>query len=67
VKLDELNDSININGIVNGKTDKALLIQFSSDKEYWIPKSTIHCEYDYSDKEQKFIIDEWVLKKNQIL
>ena len=58
VKLDGLNDSININGIVNGKTDKALLIQFSSDKESWIPKSTIHSEYDDRESEQKFIIDE---------
>jgi len=68
VKIYDSNSNIKINGIVNGETDKALLIQFSDQKESWIPKSTIHSEYDKSDNtEQNFIIDEWVLKKNQIL
>ena len=67
IKIDGSNGNVKINGIVNGETDKALLIQFSSDKESWIPKSTIHSEYDDRDNEQEFIIDEWVLKKNEIM
>ena len=47
---------------------KALLIQFNSGDELWIPKSTIHGEYvPKKNKDQKFLIDDWILKKNKII
>ncbi|MFX1337595.1 MAG: hypothetical protein ACFFDK_03215 [Promethearchaeota archaeon] len=63
-----LNEMSNIDGTISGETHKALLINFNSGKEIWIPKSTIHCQY--SPKQnlvQKFLIDNWVLKRNKII
>ena len=59
---------VNIDGSIQGETKKALLIQFTSGDEIWIPKSTIHGKYiPKKNKDQKFLIDDWILKKNQIL
>jgi len=56
-----------ITGIIEGETEKALLINFQNGKELWVPKSTIHSNYDQSkNSSQTFIIDEWVLKKNKV-
>ena len=57
-----------IMGSLKGETAKAVLINFNSGQELWIPKSTIHSEYQ-SEKNmnQKFLIDNWILKKNKIL
>jgi len=61
------NDVSQINGVIEGETEKALLIQFNNDKEIWIPKSVIRSNYDSSnDISQNFIIDNWILKKNNI-
>ncbi len=61
------NDVSQINGMIEGETEKALLIQFSNDKEIWIPKSVIRSNYDSSnDISQNFLIDNWILKKNNI-
>ena len=61
------NDVSQINGVIEGETEKALLIQFNKDKEIWIPKSVIRSNYDSSnDVSQNFIIDNWILKKNNI-
>ena len=61
------NDASQINGVIEGETEKALLIQFNNDKEIWIPKSVIRSNYDSSnDISQNFIIDNWILKKNNI-
>ena len=61
------NDVSQINGVIEGETEKALLIQFNKDKEIWIPKSVIRSNYDSSnDISQNFIIDNWILKKNNI-
>lgn len=58
----------NIDGIISGESEKALLINFDSGKEIWIPKSTIHCQYiPKKNITQKFLIDNWVLKRNKIL
>ncbi len=60
-------DVSQINGVIEGETEKALLIQFNKDKEIWIPKSVIRSNYDSSnDISQNFIIDNWILKKNNI-
>ncbi len=54
-------------GTLKGETAKALLINFDSGQELWIPKSTIHSNYQSEkDISQKFLIDNWILKKNKI-
>jgi hypothetical protein len=57
-----------IKGVIEGETEKALLIQFNEDKEVWIPKSIIRSDYDTSVKvsTQNFLIDNWILKRNNI-
>ena len=62
------NEVRNINGVIEGETEKALLIQFEDDKEVWIPKSVIRSNYNsINDVAQNFIIDNWILKKNNIV
>ena len=57
-----------IDGIIKGETDKALLIQFDSGTEVWIPKSRIHSSFDKSkNMNQKFMIDDWILEKNKVV
>ncbi|GAG59707.1 unnamed protein product [marine sediment metagenome] len=66
VELNE-NEVSQIKGVIEGETEKALLIQFNSDKEIWIPKSVIRNDYNSSnDISQNFMIDNWILKKNNI-
>ena len=61
------NEVSQINGVIEGETEKALLIQFNKDKEIWIPKSVIRSNYDSSnDVSQNFVIDNWILKKNNV-
>ncbi|MFX1273617.1 MAG: hypothetical protein ACFFBP_23070 [Promethearchaeota archaeon] len=68
VKVEKETRNVNINGVVNGETTKALMIHFRSGNESWIPKSTIHSKYDTSNlDEQEFLIEEWILKKNDII
>ena len=63
-----VNDMSNINGTISGETHKALLIDFNAGKKIWIPKSTIHCPYiPKQNLAQKFLIDNWVLKRNKII
>jgi hypothetical protein len=57
-----------INGKISNETDKAILIKFESSKEFWIPKSSIHCSYiPRKNLSQKFLIDNWILKRNEII
>jgi len=61
-------DSVKIGGIIKGGSEKALLIVFDSGKEQWIPKSTVRSGYDKdNEKTQTFVIDAWVLRKNNII
>ena len=61
-------EKANVEGSIQGETKKALLIQFNSGDELWIPKSTIHGKYvPKKNKAQKFLIDDWILKKNKII
>ncbi len=61
------NEVSQIEGVIEGETEKALLIQFNNDKEIWIPKSVIRSDYNSSnDISQNFMIDNWILKKNNI-
>ncbi|MBY9008817.1 MAG: hypothetical protein KGD74_03015 [Candidatus Lokiarchaeota archaeon] len=66
VELNE-NEVSQIKGVIEGETEKALLIQFNNDKEIWIPKSVIRSDYNSSnDISQNFMIDNWILKKNNV-
>lgn len=57
-----------INGRIKGDTKKALLIEFGENIEEWVPRSTIHSDYDSRSKDiQQFEIDEWLLTKKNII
>jgi len=57
-----------LTGVCEGETEKALLIAFEGKKAIWVPKSTIRSDYDSeSTASQKFEIDTWILKKNNIM
>ncbi|MDX1798718.1 MAG: hypothetical protein R3255_08720 [Candidatus Lokiarchaeia archaeon] len=62
-------DTIEIEATIKVESPKALLITLDSGEEFWIPKSTIHSEYDVTEKTttQKFIVDKWVIEKHVIL
>ncbi len=56
-----------ITGVCNGETEKALLIAIDGKKEIWVPKSTIRSSFDSKiTGSQKYKIDTWILKKNNI-
>lgn len=57
-----------IEGRLVAETEKAVLIQFKSGKEVWIPKSTLRADYESNKNiSQVFLIDTWVLEKNDII
>jgi len=61
-------DSTLIEGSFMAETPKAVLIGLEPDKSVWFPKSTIHSPYEKEKFQiQQFMIDTWVLKKNQVL
>ncbi|TFF97378.1 MAG: hypothetical protein EU541_08340 [Promethearchaeota archaeon] len=58
----------NVRGEIRRATKKALLIQFQDGLEAWIPKSTVHNDFSTeTDHLQSFLIDKWVLEKNQVI
>ena len=61
-------ETIEIAAKIKVESPKALLITLESDKEFWIPKSTIHNEYDVINKEniQNLIVDKWIIERNKI-
>jgi len=62
-------ETIEIKAKVKVESPKALLIALESDKEFWIPKSTIHNKYDVENKKQlqTLIVDKWIIEKQRIL
>jgi RNase P/RNase MRP subunit p29 len=61
-------ERIEIEGIVEGSTEKAVRINFGEGKEVWIPKSTIHSDFKLErGSKQTFIIDSWVLNRKDVL
>ncbi len=62
-------DPIEIEAKIKVESPKALLITLDSGDEFWIPKSTIHSDYDVKEKKksQKFIVDKWIIEKHVIL
>jgi len=61
-------ETIEIKAKIKVESPKALLITLESDKEFWIPKSTIHSKYDVGNKKklQTFIVDKWIIEKQRI-
>ncbi len=61
-------DRVDIKARIKVESPKALLITLESDEEFWIPKSTVHNEYDVRNKDlQKFTVDKWIIEKHKIL
>jgi len=62
-------DTLDIAANIKVESSKALLITLDSGEEFWIPKSTIHNDYDVSEKSkpQKLVVDKWIIEKNKIL
>jgi hypothetical protein len=60
--------SCQVEGAIKNETQKALLITFQNDRECWIPKSAIRSSYlSNPEKQQSFIIDTWLLEKNNLI
>ena len=59
-------DRIEINAKIKVESPKALLITLDTGNEFWIPKSTVHNEYNVNDKEnfQTLQMDKWIIDKN---
>jgi len=61
-------ETVEINAKIKVESPKALLITLESEDEVWIPKSTVHNEYDLKSKDlQKFVVDKWIIDKHKIL
>ena len=57
-----------IEGLIKSESTKAILIEFNSDMKIWIPKSTIHSEYNpRKNSIHNFLIENWILRKNKLL
>jgi len=64
---DIIKDLSNVDGIILGETEKAILIELDN-KEVWVPKSTINNHYlPRKNLSQKFLINNWFLKKNKLI
>ena len=61
--------TIQVNARIKVESPKALLITLDSGEEFWIPKRTIHNNYDtsYKKKLQKLLVDKWIIEKNKII
>lgn len=62
-------ETVEVNAKLKVESPKALLITLETGEEFWIPKSTIHSDYDVESKEkyQTFIVDKWIIEKNKII
>ena len=55
-----------VRGIIKNETEKAVLIHFNSGKEVWIHKNCIHNNYN-GNPLKRFLIDNWILKRNKMI
>ena len=62
-------DTVEIQAKIKVESPKALLITLDSGEEFWIPKSTVHNDYDVEEKNksQNFLVDKWIIEKQKIL
>lgn len=60
-------ESYDLKARIKVESPKALLIALESGEEFWVPKSTIHNEYNVNDKDnhQLLIVDKWIVDKNK--
>lgn len=66
-KNDILKSISKIKAALAGETEKAILLNFRANESFWIPKSSIHNQYlPRKNFNQFFLIDNWVLEKNNI-
>lgn len=67
-EYDASKDRMEINAKIKVESEKALLIALDTGNEFWVPKSTIHNDYDTNDKAnfQKLLVDRWIIDKNMI-
>ncbi len=64
---DNGNKKRKLTGSIKAETAKALLIMLPSGRELWFPKTTISSQYNPEKEiEQIFLIDQWILEKNDI-
>ncbi|HDZ17260.1 MAG TPA: hypothetical protein ENH75_03165 [archaeon] len=61
-------DTVEIQAKVRVESPKALLIALDSGEEFWIPKSTVHNDYDVREKKksQNLLVDKWIIEKQKI-
>ncbi len=61
-------DTVEIQAKVKVESPKALLIALDSGEEFWIPKSTVHNDYDVREKKksQILLVDKWIIEKQKI-
>ena len=61
-------DTVEIQAKVRVESPKALLIALDSGEEFWIPKSTVHNDYDVREKKksQILLVDKWIIEKQKI-
>lgn len=62
-------DTIEVEVKIKVESPKALLVTLDSGEEFWIPKSTIHSNYNLNSKNrhQNLIVDKWIIEKNKII
>ena len=67
-EYDLTKDRMEINAKIKAESKKALLIVLDTGNEFWVPKSTVHSNYNVNDKEnfQKLLVDKWIIDKNII-
>ncbi|MFX0001445.1 MAG: hypothetical protein ACFE9Q_15575 [Candidatus Hodarchaeota archaeon] len=62
-------DTVSIDAKIKVESPKAILVTLNSGEEFWVPKSTLHNQYDVNEKKnlQKLIVDKWIIEKNKII
>ncbi len=59
-------ERIEIEAKIVAESPKALRLRLDTGKEFWVPKSTIHSQYDAKNRAsmQNIILDKWIVDKN---
>jgi hypothetical protein len=68
IQKDKDVEAMLVKGSFMAETEKAVLIGLEPDKSVWFPKSTVRSPYEKEKFQiQQFMIDTWILKKNQVV
>jgi hypothetical protein len=59
-------ERVEINAKIKVESVKALLIVLDTGNEFWVPKSTVHSQYEVNNKNnfQNLLVDKWIIDKN---